>query len=139
MKSHTEYLTFDIPARMDLVNITPQVEAIVHRSGVQEGLCLCNAMQNALHTLGCDFCCEASCEVSQQEGCSRHNGKEQNEFGEGSNSIPSLFERNPPKGDCGGQKQPRPHWRLKRNHLQCSYSPMTFTSTRFGLLPSNSP
>jgi secondary thiamine-phosphate synthase enzyme len=44
MKSHTEYLTFTIPARMDLVNITPQVEEIVQRSGVQEGLCLCNAM-----------------------------------------------------------------------------------------------
>jgi secondary thiamine-phosphate synthase enzyme len=44
MKSHTDYLTFNIPARMDLVNITPQVEEIVKRSGVREGLCLCNAM-----------------------------------------------------------------------------------------------
>src|SRR5262245_45651839 len=38
MKSLTEYLTFNVPARMDLLNITPQVEAIVARSGVQEGL-----------------------------------------------------------------------------------------------------
>jgi secondary thiamine-phosphate synthase enzyme len=44
MKSHTDYLTFNIPARMELVNITPQVEEIVKRSGVREGLCLCNAM-----------------------------------------------------------------------------------------------
>ncbi|HEV3258829.1 MAG TPA: hypothetical protein VG013_18305 [Gemmataceae bacterium] len=29
MKSHTEYLTFNIPARMDLRNITSQVEAWV--------------------------------------------------------------------------------------------------------------
>src|SRR5262249_44140626 len=44
MKSHTEYLTFNVPARMDFVNITRQVEEIVRKSGVQEGLVLCNAM-----------------------------------------------------------------------------------------------
>jgi secondary thiamine-phosphate synthase enzyme len=44
MKSHTEYLTFTVPARMDFVNITPQVEAAVVKSGVREGLCLVNAM-----------------------------------------------------------------------------------------------
>lgn len=44
MKSQTEYLTFNIPARMDFRNITSQVEEIVTRSGVQEGLCLVNAM-----------------------------------------------------------------------------------------------
>ena len=44
MKSTTEYLSFTIPARMDFLNITPQIEEIVGRSGVQEGLCLVNAM-----------------------------------------------------------------------------------------------
>ena len=44
MKSQTEYLTFNIPARMDFVNITPDVERVVADSGVQEGLCLVNAM-----------------------------------------------------------------------------------------------
>ena len=44
MKSRTEYLTFQIPARMDFRNITPQVEAIVAKSGIREGLCLVNAM-----------------------------------------------------------------------------------------------
>ena len=44
MKSHTEYLTFNVPARMGFLNITPQVEAAVKKSGVQEGLCLANAM-----------------------------------------------------------------------------------------------
>ena len=44
MKSRTEYLTFTIPARMDFVNITPQVEEVVRQSGVQEGLVLVNAM-----------------------------------------------------------------------------------------------
>src|SRR6201989_3552768 len=44
MKSHTEYLTFTVPARMDFVNITPQVEAAVKKSSVKEGLVLCNAM-----------------------------------------------------------------------------------------------
>jgi secondary thiamine-phosphate synthase enzyme len=44
MKSYTNYLTFNVPARMDFVNITAQVEECVHKSGVQEGLCLVNAM-----------------------------------------------------------------------------------------------
>jgi len=44
MKSTTEYLTFNIPARMDFKNITPVVEGIVRKSGIQEGLCLVNAM-----------------------------------------------------------------------------------------------
>jgi secondary thiamine-phosphate synthase enzyme len=44
MKSHTEYLTFNVPKRMDFVNITRQVERIVAESGVQEGLVLVNAM-----------------------------------------------------------------------------------------------
>jgi secondary thiamine-phosphate synthase enzyme len=44
MKSYTEYLTFNLPARMDFLNITSQVEAIVRKSGIQEGLLLCNAM-----------------------------------------------------------------------------------------------
>lgn len=44
MKSHTHYLTFDLPARMAFENITPKVEKIVQASGIQEGLVLCNAM-----------------------------------------------------------------------------------------------
>lgn len=44
MKSHTEYLTFTTEARRDYINITPQVEKALRKSGVQEGLCLVNAM-----------------------------------------------------------------------------------------------
>ena len=44
MVSRTEYLTFHIPARMDFVNITPEVERIVKESGIREGLVLVNAM-----------------------------------------------------------------------------------------------
>ncbi len=44
MKSTTEHLTFNVPARMDFVHITPEVERIVKKSGVSEGLCLVNAM-----------------------------------------------------------------------------------------------
>ena len=44
MKSHTRYLTMHVPQRMDFVNITPEVEEEVRASGVQEGLCLVNAM-----------------------------------------------------------------------------------------------
>jgi secondary thiamine-phosphate synthase enzyme len=44
MKSHTEYLTFNLPTRVAFENITPQVEAAVRKSGVGEGLVLVNAM-----------------------------------------------------------------------------------------------
>jgi len=40
----TEYLTFNVPSRRGFVNITPQVEKIVQKSGITEGLCLVNAM-----------------------------------------------------------------------------------------------
>lgn len=44
MKSHTEYLSFNLPARMEFENITPRVEEVLRRSGISEGLLLCNAM-----------------------------------------------------------------------------------------------
>lgn len=44
MKSYTEYLTFNTPHRRDYINITPQIEEIVRKSGVKEGLVLVNAM-----------------------------------------------------------------------------------------------
>ena len=44
MKSLTRHLTFNVPKRMDFVNITREVEQAVRDSGVQEGLCLVNAM-----------------------------------------------------------------------------------------------
>ncbi len=44
MKSHRKTLTLHVPARMDFVNITSEVGEAVRDSGVQEGLCLVNAM-----------------------------------------------------------------------------------------------
>ena len=44
MKHLTRYLTFEIPVRMDFLNITRQVAEAVRESRVQEGLCLVNAM-----------------------------------------------------------------------------------------------
>ena len=44
MKSYTTYLTKNVPARMDFVNITADVREALSKSGVQEGLCLDNAM-----------------------------------------------------------------------------------------------
>jgi secondary thiamine-phosphate synthase enzyme len=44
MKSYREYLTFKIPERMGFRNITREVEAVVQKSGVREGLILVNAM-----------------------------------------------------------------------------------------------
>lgn len=51
MKSKTQYLTFNLPERMDFLNITPQVEQLVSESGVQEGLCLVNAKHTAQRPL----------------------------------------------------------------------------------------
>ncbi|HEU5117436.1 MAG TPA: secondary thiamine-phosphate synthase enzyme YjbQ [Isosphaeraceae bacterium] len=44
MKSYTEYLTFNLPERMGFLNITTEVEEILHKSGIREGLLLANAM-----------------------------------------------------------------------------------------------
>jgi secondary thiamine-phosphate synthase enzyme len=44
MKSHTEYLTMNVPGKMAFVNITPQVEEAVKKSGVREGIALINSM-----------------------------------------------------------------------------------------------
>jgi len=44
MKSHTQYLWFNTKNRQEFINITPQVEEAVAKSGVKEGLCLVNAM-----------------------------------------------------------------------------------------------
>lgn len=44
MKSHTEYLWMNTKERREYINITPQVEEIVRKSGVSEGLALVNPM-----------------------------------------------------------------------------------------------
>lgn len=44
MKSLREQLWFEVPNRRGFVNITETVEELVRKSGVQEGLCLVNAM-----------------------------------------------------------------------------------------------
>src|SRR5512145_1718528 len=44
MRHLTRYLTFTIPARMDFRNITSEVAGAVAEAGIQEGLCLVNAM-----------------------------------------------------------------------------------------------
>ena len=44
MKSVTKYLTFHVEKRFELVNITPDIEKIVHDSKISEGLCLVNSM-----------------------------------------------------------------------------------------------
>ena len=44
MRSLTEHLWFETPHQRDYINITRTVEGLVHKSGVQEGLCLVNAM-----------------------------------------------------------------------------------------------
>ncbi len=40
MKSLREHLVFNTRTRRDYINITPQVQELVRKSGVKEGLCL---------------------------------------------------------------------------------------------------
>ena len=44
MKTFTEYLTFKTARREEFVNITPQVEDAIRKSGVKEGMILVSAM-----------------------------------------------------------------------------------------------
>jgi secondary thiamine-phosphate synthase enzyme len=44
LKFHTEYLTFHTRKHREYVHITPQVEAVVKKSGVREGMVLVSAM-----------------------------------------------------------------------------------------------
>jgi len=44
MKSYHKELWMQVPARMDFANITGDVEQALRESGIQEGLCLVNAM-----------------------------------------------------------------------------------------------
>jgi secondary thiamine-phosphate synthase enzyme len=44
MKHLREELWFNTPNRRDYINITDKVESLVRKSGVQDGLCLVNAM-----------------------------------------------------------------------------------------------
>ncbi len=44
MKAHTEYLWFNTAKAREMVHITPQIEAIVEKSGVRDGLCFVSPM-----------------------------------------------------------------------------------------------
>jgi secondary thiamine-phosphate synthase enzyme len=44
MKSYRKELWFDVPQRRAMLNITPEVQSCLRESGIQEGLCLVNAM-----------------------------------------------------------------------------------------------
>ncbi len=44
MKSYRKELWFEAPKRRQIIHITPQIEECLRESGIQEGLCLVNAM-----------------------------------------------------------------------------------------------
>lgn len=44
MKSFTKELWFNTAKKKEFINITPEVEKLLAESGIQEGLCLVNAM-----------------------------------------------------------------------------------------------
>ena len=44
MKSYREELWFEVPGRRALINITPQVDSALRKSGIREGIALVNAM-----------------------------------------------------------------------------------------------
>ena len=44
MRFHTQYLTFTTRKHREYINITPQVEAALSKSGIREGMILVSAM-----------------------------------------------------------------------------------------------
>lgn len=44
MKSHTEYLWFNTKKKREFINITPELESALAKSGIQEGFALASAM-----------------------------------------------------------------------------------------------
>ncbi len=44
MKSYNEYLTFNTEKKLELVNITADVEKAIHKSAIKEGMALVSAM-----------------------------------------------------------------------------------------------
>jgi len=44
MKSYTDYLSLNTKNKVEIINITSQVEETIVKSGIKEGLCLVNAM-----------------------------------------------------------------------------------------------
>lgn len=44
MKTHTDYLVFNTKNHREYINITDQVETILHNSGIAEGMILVSAM-----------------------------------------------------------------------------------------------
>jgi secondary thiamine-phosphate synthase enzyme len=44
MKAYTEYLSFKTRKRREMIHITPEVEDIVRKSGVRDGLCFVSPM-----------------------------------------------------------------------------------------------
>ena len=49
MKSYREELWFNVPSRRGFINITPQIEESLKKSGIKEGLVLVNAMHILLN------------------------------------------------------------------------------------------
>ena len=44
MRFFTEYLTFKTQKHREYINITPQVETVLRKSGIQDGMILVSAM-----------------------------------------------------------------------------------------------
>jgi len=44
VKSHTEYLWFNTKKKREFINITPELESALAKSGIQEGFALASAM-----------------------------------------------------------------------------------------------
>ena len=44
MKNFTEYLWFNTKNQRDYINITPEIERILHKSGIKDGMILISAM-----------------------------------------------------------------------------------------------
>ena len=94
MKSLTKKLVLNITERMEFVNITPQVEDAVQEAGVQEGLCLVNAMHIT-----------ASVFINDDEPGLHHDYKT---LARGARSVRPLARALPPQPHRRGQRRRPP-------------------------------
>src|SRR5258705_12239882 len=101
MKNYRDELWFETPARRAFLNITPQIEQALARSGIREGLCLVNAMHIT-----------ASVFINDDEP-GLHDDYERwleqlAPFSAGSDPAPGGFRPNPNAGGNAGPPPQRP-------------------------------
>src|SRR5690348_6496133 len=145
MKSLTEQLWFEVPNRRGFVNITDTVQELVRKSGVQEGLCLVNAM----HITASVYINDAEDDLLHDydvwlEKLAPHAPTSQyqhNRTGEDNADAHMKRQHHGPRSRCGGYEGKIGSWTLGTDFLRRIRRPPAQTRTRenyWGVILPNS-